>query len=121
MKIKYVAPLVAIALSLLAQPAFSSTSEERKEDQKSYIARAMEFHKKSMAEKKEMGATDEEMAFFRATSIIGIGTTFIFKKCSSIENSENNYKDCKDGAKDLVMKLVNDMNKEHGLAPLSEE
>lgn len=118
MKNKIFAQLLATSIALTSIPSFASSVEN--EEDKSYIIRAMEFHKRSMEEKKAKGATDEEMAFFRATSAIGIATTFIFNKCSGIASDKNSFKECKDNAKDLAAKLLSDFNKEHGAAELTE-
>lgn len=121
MKIKIVAQLLATSIALTSIPSFAlSIDNGATEEDKSYIIRAMEFHKRSMEEKKAKGATDEEMAFFRATSAIGIATTFIFNKCSGIASDKNSFKECKNNAKDLVAKLLSDFNKEHGAAELTE-
>ena len=111
MKIKVLTQVLAISLTMLSLPSFASSENEPSVEDKSYILRAMEFHKRSMEEKKAKGATDEEMAFFRTTSAIGIATTFIIKKCSGIESQSNSFKECKTNAKDLVLQLMNDMQK----------
>lgn len=120
-KIKIITGILAVSMTLASIPSFAKSNvTDASEEDKSYIIRAMEYHKRSMADKKAMGATDEEMAFFRATSAIGIATTFIFNKCSGIASDKNSFKECKRNAKDLATKLLNDFNKEHGAAELTE-
>lgn len=99
---------IAFALSSMTALAQESAVDINR----NYMEKAIAYHNKKMEEKKAMGANKQEMAFFKVTSAIGIGTSFVFKKCSGLEDSRNDFDDCKDVAKELVERLTNSIHKE---------
>lgn len=101
---------IFIALALSSMTAFAQN--DAVDANRSYMEKAISYHNKKMQEKKAAGANKQEMAFFKVTSAIGIGTSFVFKKCSGFHDSSNDFDDCKDVAKELVERLTNDIHKE---------
>lgn len=107
MKIKYFV-FTILALSSM----FASAQSDAVKENKSYMEKAIAYHNKKMEEKKAMGANEQEMAFFKTTSAIGIGASFVFKKCSGFENEKNDFKDCKDVTRELLERLTNGIHEE---------